>query len=313
MSSTGPAWAEIHYTNITGTYTYVSEINAQNDITVNPSDKPSATVGGGIDTFSYRESFGVDDNSVPFTYSASSQARVTIQGVSAAQQVGAVDANTGELLDVATADSSGQITFDELNSGSHDVTLVTSDGGPSLSNPSPSDETLRYETVTLSIDLADPDFPSENVTLEWSVDGTVENTTYATSGGTKTATVTLPDGQYDWTVTATDAYGQTITSAQSTFTINHYNPEVSNVQPSGDLDSEPTQISADIADEDFGNDGDEIDVTISLDGSQIHTETITSAQTVTTSMPSSGQTGGSHTVSVEVTDSYGQTSSGTST
>jgi hypothetical protein len=88
-------------------------------------------------------------------------------------------------------------------------------------------------------------------------------------------------------------------------------PSVSNVKPTGDQDTEPTQITADVSDPDIGN-GDDVTVTFNLDSSQIDQQTISSNQTVSTSMPNSGQTGGSHDITVDVEDSFGATDSATS-
>jgi len=313
FDSNGPAWATVATDNITGTYTNITEIDAtSNDISINPEDKRKITVGDDIDRIEFRDG-SIDDGGVDFVYAGSSgSSKIVLFGLPANTKIGAVDKQAGRILGVTTTDANGVATFSSLPNSEHTVQLVTSSGGPSLSNSDPNQETVRYENVSLSIDVSDPDYPTENVTLEWYVDGTLKETTYATSSGTHSATVTLSDGQYDWHVEATDSYGATDSSATNTFTINHYNPQVSNVQPDGNLNSNPSQISADVSDQDFGNDGDTLTVYFILDGSQIDSQTISTDQTVTTSMPSSGQTGGSHDVRVEVTDDYGQTTTGTS-
>jgi len=317
FQSSGPAWASVHKDNITGTYTTVQDIDAtQNYITINPETKQSVTVGGNVDHVSWRDSSGVavDDLTTDFRYGgASGTSEVTIGGVPANTQVAAIDRDTNAVLDVATSDGSGQVTFDSLDNSDHNVILQTTDGGPSLSNLQ-DDGSVRYQDQQLSVEVADADFPNYNVTLEWYVDGNLEATTYATSGGTKSVTVgPIADGDHEYSVEAADAYGQSDSIGPNTFTIDHYDPQIANIQPQGDLDAEPADISADISDQDFGNDGDTLTVDISLDGSQIDSQTINSDGTVTASMPSSGQTGGSHTVTFEVTDSYGQTESTTVT
>jgi len=314
FQSSGPAWATVATNNITGTYTNVTDIDAtSNDITINPEDKQSITVGGNIDHVAWRDTIAADDNNVDFRYGGTSgTADVTVNGVSGNAQIAAIDQQSTAVLGVATSTAGGQLSYTGLPQSSHSVTLQTSDGGPTLSNASPNDQTFRTETVQLSVDVSDPDLPNDNVTLEWFVDGNKQATTYATSAGTYTQSVTLSDGQYNWHVEATDAYSQTDSSSTSTFTINHYNPQITNIQPTGDLDSDPTQISADVSDADFGNDGDTLTVDIRLDGSQISSQTINSNQTITTSMPSSGRTGGSHNIQINVTDSYGKTTTGSS-
>lgn len=215
FSSSGATNASIHKTNITGTWTTVTGIDAASTpLTINPEDKAKVTVGGQIDNVSFRTaaSVAVDDNTIDFAYGgASGTSRITLSGVPKNTLIGAIDADTNTILDTATATNTGTITFDNLTNSDHNVKLVTSDGNPTLSNPS----------------------------------------------------------------------------------------------PTGDQSSPPSQISVDVDDPDFGT-GDSVTVNITLDGTQIHSETITSAQTVTASIPSSGQTGGTHDWRVNATDAYGQ-------
>ncbi len=90
-------------------------------------------------------------------------------------------------------------------------------------------------------------------------------------------------------------------------------PTVKDIQPSGPLSNEPTQVEVTVDDPDFADGGDEVDVTVDVDGSQITQQTITSNTTITASMPSSGQTGGEHTIDVEATDAYSQTTTDSET
>jgi len=313
FTSNGDAQATIEKSNITGTYTRVSQISASsNQLTINPADKPAVTVGKQIDRIEFT-SMSIDDGVSDFIYAGQSgDSLVTVRALSANQDVRAVDADTGQLLDTGTTDGSGVVTFDNLDNSEHTVELKSSSGGPSLSNPQPNDETIRTETPELSVDLSDPDLPEDEITLEWYVDGNLENTTTVTSAGTKTAEVgpISPDQVYNWEVIATDANGNT-ESVSASFELDHYDPEISNIQPQGDLDSNPTEISAQINDSDFSLDGDSLTVDIILDGTQIDSQTITSNQEITTTMPSSGQTGGSHSIEIEVSDSYGQTATET--
>jgi hypothetical protein len=312
MQSSGPAWARVHKDEITGTWTIVDAIDAQNDITINPEDKRSITVGGDIERIEFRNA-GIDNGQTDFVYAgASGTSTVTISGLQANTQIAAVDTTHGGILEVTTTDGSGVATFDSLDNSEHAVSLETSDGGPSVSNPQ-DDGSTRYAETTLSIDVADADFPDDTVTLEWYVDGSKVETTTANSAGTYSTTVgPFADGSYDWYVVATDEFGQTDASSTETFTIDHHDPQVSDVEPSGDLDTEPSQITAQINDTDFAKDGDSLTVTITLDGTQIDSQTIGSNQTVTTSMPTDGQSGGAHDIEIGATDNYGQSTTGTS-
>jgi hypothetical protein len=310
FSSSGPAWATVRTDNITGTYTNVTDIDATaNDVTINPEDKRSITVGKDIDRIEFRNA-GIDNGQIDFVYAGSSgESKVVVRGLSPDTSIRAVDKTHGGVLDTTTTDSNGVATFTNLSNSEHAVSLETSEGGPSLSNLQ-DDGSTRYENQTLSVDVDDPDYPDDTVTLEWYVDGALEETTTADTAGTYSVTVgPYADGDHDYYVEATDADGLTDTSTTNTFTIDHHDPVITDIQPSGDLDSEPSQISAQVNDTDFSKDGDSLTVDIILDGSTVDTQTISSNSTVSTAMPSSGQTGGSHNIQIEATDDYGQTTS----
>lgn len=317
VSANGPAWAEINKDDIVGTWTKATSIDAQNDITINPSDKRKITVGDDIDSIEFRDTVQFDDGQIDFVYAGSSgSSKVILYNLPANQYVRAIDADTNSPLSQNQTTGSGTLVLDGLTNSEHSVRLESfTPVAPSLSDGSMSPTgTVRTETPQLSIDVSDGDLPYDNVTLEWYVGGTLENTTYATSNGTYSAEVgPLPEGDNDWYVVATDEFGNTDTSATKTFTVDHYDPQISNIQPSGDLQSQPSQISADISDADFAGDGDSLTVEFVLDGSQIDSQTIGSNQTVTTSMPSSGQLGGGHTIEIQVTDSYSQQSTKSAT
>lgn len=311
MVGSGQATATVAASDIEGATTMLTDIDASTSpLTINPDDKPAFTVGRSIDSVTVHAGLGLDDGNTDVSYSGpdGTESRLTLRGLPAGQTVGAIDATSGELLDVATVDASGILTFDALSNSAHDVLLQTTDGGPSVTNGSPDASTVYTADPQLQIDVSDPDFPSDNVTLEWSVDGSVVKTTYATSDGTYSTTLSgIADGSHDWSVTATDAYGNTQTSATYSFTVDHYDPVVADITPTGVLNDRPTEISANISDADFGGDGDSLSVSISLDGSQIATQTLSSNATITEPMPDDGRTGGNHTLTISVTDDYGQT------
>jgi hypothetical protein len=217
MTSSADTSVTVHESDLEGEWTNVTRVNATaGAVTLDPGDKQSAVVGKNLTQLNWTSEANVaaGDGQPDFVYAGpdGTTSRVTISGVTANQQIAALDAQNRTILDIATSDGSGRITFDNLDNSEHTVELATSENGPILENAS----------------------------------------------------------------------------------------------PVGDLDSPPSQISVDVSDPDFG-DGDSVDVTITLDGSQVHTETISSNTTVTTSIPQSGQTGGAHDWSVEAVDSYGAT------
>lgn len=222
MSSGGTADATIATTNITGTWTSVTGINAGfTTVTIDPEDKAAATVGKDISYVQFRAASEVaaDDGTPDFVYAGpdGTTSRVTIQGAPADTQLGAVDRDSAQLLDVATSDSSGQITFDQLDNSEHTVELQTSDGAPNVSNPSPTGD-LSTPPTELAATVDDPDFPSDNVSVTISLDGSELTTEQI--GAKQEVTATIPDsgktaGEHTWTVEATDEYGQTTTETYS--------------------------------------------------------------------------------------------------
>jgi hypothetical protein len=210
VSASGPANATLATTELTGTWTNVTAIDAtSNDVTVNPEDKPPVTAGGDIDTLNFT-AVEADDGSPDFVYGgASGTSVVTVTGVPSNTVIGAIDASTGQLIDTATSDGSGTVTFDQLDNSEHTVELKSGDSSPALSNPQP--EGPQSTTPSqVSIDVDDGDFPSDDVTVEFELDGTVVGSETLTGAGTASASISDPGaGEHTVTATAEDAYGNT--------------------------------------------------------------------------------------------------------
>lgn len=81
-------------------------------------------------------------------------------------------------------------------------------------------------------------------------------------------------------------------------------PGISNPTPEGPLSSTPTQLTADIDDPDF-EDTEKVNVTFELDGTEVGTDTLTSAGTASTSIAAPSR--GDHTVVVTATDAANNT------
>lgn len=220
FTSTGDTTAEYNYWNLGGTTLNVTNISASTaDLTIDTEHKTPVTVGGDITYIEYKNAsdVAVDDNTRDFAYGGpSGTSKVTLEGVPASTQIGAVDRDTNTILDVATSTSTGRITFSSLTNSDHNVELVTSNGAPSFSNPSPTGD-LTSEPTTLSVDVSDPDFPEgDNVTVEISFEGSVVHTETITSNQTVTTSVPsagTKGGSHSWSVEATDAYSQTSTDS----------------------------------------------------------------------------------------------------
>lgn len=310
IRASSDAAAAIHTSNITGDWTNVTAISAGSTwVEVYPADKARVDTRGSVRQLSIR-SIGVDDGQADFWYEGpdGATADARLYNLPADQEIGAYDAATGQLLDGAMTDSAGTATF-ELPTSSHAVELRTAESEPpSVSNPSPDDgATVRSEDQTLTIDVSDPEFSDgDRATVTFAVNGSTVDTQTISSAQTVSTTVGgLSEGSQTWSVTVEDSWGNTVSESYS-FTVDHYDPVISNPAPVGLLDTNPSDIEADISDADFAGDGDSLTVDIALDGSEISSQTINSNQTVSAAIPDSGLTGGQHSYTVTVTDSWGK-------
>lgn len=210
VSASGPSAATLATNEITGEWTNVTNIDASsNAVTVNPEDKPAVTASGDIETLNFT-AVETDDGHPDFVYGGTSgTSTVTVTGVPSNTEIGAVDAATGELLQTATSDGSGTVTFSGLSNSEHTVELQTGDASPSLSNPAPQGPQSTVPSQ-VSIDVDDGDFPSDSVDVEFEVDGTVVGSETLDSAGTASASVgDLGPGEHTVTASAEDAYGNT--------------------------------------------------------------------------------------------------------
>lgn len=119
---------------------------------------------------------------------------------------------------VQSYDTAHVLTVDDVEVV--DSTSLTS-STISLSNPDPTGS-LTSPPSELSIDLQDSQFPSDEVQLTWTLDGTQIDQFNVTSNGTYTtqlsATQGASPGQHTWNVSATDNSGQTAQS-DNTYTL----------------------------------------------------------------------------------------------
>jgi len=222
FESTGSTQATVDTTEITGDYTRVTGIDASNDLTITPEDKPGVTVAGGTDSVEF-SSMAVDDGTRDFSYSASSSASMTVNQIGATNETVIAVAGDGTVLDQTTADSSGSATFSSLGSGTYDVTLATT-SDPALSGATPSGgDTVSETPVQLSINVSDGDFPtsqgdSVDVTFyDASDDSTIGTDTLASNGTATASWDSIQGGSNDWYAVASDSYGNDVTSQTFTF------------------------------------------------------------------------------------------------
>lgn len=214
--SNGNTNLTIQVSEIEGPWTNVTQVDADpNSIQIDPEDKSQVTIGQEIDSFNYTGSYGVDDGTIDFIYAGTTgTSRVTITGVPSNTTLGAVDASTGNLLDSATSDGSGAITFDALTNSEHSVLLQTGEA-PTISDPSPTGD-LSNPPSELSVQVNDTDFPSDTVTVEFSLDGSVVGTQTTSTNATVSQSISNPaGGSHTWSVDVNDEYGNTVNQSFS--------------------------------------------------------------------------------------------------
>lgn len=222
FTSSGDAAATINFSEFDGAAVVnVTGLSvATNALTINVENAPGITVSGDADSLNFSTSMALDDGQMDFVYAgASGTTTVTARGLPANTELAAVDNDTHTVLAVAMTDGSGTVTFSGMTNSEHRVELMTTDGGPTLNDSSASPTGgLSVSSQTLSIEVTDPDFPNDNVTVEFFKDGNSIGTTTLTSNGTATMPTTFSlGGSHTWHAVATDEYGTTDTS--STFTV----------------------------------------------------------------------------------------------
>jgi hypothetical protein len=218
----GADGASVTIDTIEGTWTNTSSLDViGKPITIDPGDKPAVDVSGDITSLDWRQGMAPDDSTPDFVYSSSlGSGSVTLNGLPANTQIGAIDADSGNVLDTANSDGSGAVTFSGLSSGSHTVVLDTGES-PAVDNASASpDGSVTTATPTLSIDVSDPNFdPGDEVTVTWFVDGSqVDSETVTSNQTVEYTTSALTGGDHSWHVELEDSYGNTATS--QTFAVN---------------------------------------------------------------------------------------------
>jgi len=225
FTASGTANVTVAVSDLEGTWTNATGVEAsKNNITINPSDKPKLTARGSVDSVAFR-SMTIDDSTVDFTYTASGAGTVTVTGIAGNTEVGAVT-GTGKVLDSDTSSQSGEASF-AVTSGTYNVRLLTSDGGPTASDIFPPEgyET-NQEDVLFNLTVDDPDFPDDNVTATLYRKGPTESsfgqvhTANIGNTGEISTTKSLPiGGEHDYYWNLTDGYGKTTQTSTRTITV----------------------------------------------------------------------------------------------
>ena len=231
FSSPSPTSVAVDTDEMVGTYSRVTGIDAgSSPLTINPDDKSPVTVEGGVDSIEWQDA-NVDDDLAEdssgfardFTYTASSSASVTISTDTPDKTLLAVDETSGTVLDQSTSDSSGEVTFGSLDSGTHGV-VIRSPIAPELSNAKPTDTaSIGGASVNLSIDVTDDDFARSHgdsvdvVFYDASDDSEIGTDTVTSNGTASVEWSSVEGGENSWYAVATDDYDAATTSSTFSF------------------------------------------------------------------------------------------------
>jgi hypothetical protein len=219
VTLTANGHAHVQLDQVAGTYTNVSALDvATYNLTIDPEDKQAVVVGGETETLAFT-TMGVDDGEVDFVYSGTSgSTTLTIEDLPADTDLEAVDADTGDALDVSQSDGSGSVTFTMPNSEHRVFIQTTSRSAPAVNNSAaePRDgDGISGQETNLSIPVSDADFDryGDTVTVEFYWDGNLTDTQTITSNQTVETTVSnISGGEHKWHVELEDSYGMTTTS-----------------------------------------------------------------------------------------------------
>ena len=215
--SNGPTSVDVQ--NIEGQYTKTSDISTNgNALTMNPDDKPAATVDGSVTALEWQQpaQVAVGDNTVDFRYAATGGGNITLNQLPSAGTVAAVT-TTGQPLGQVSGTTT---TFDAPATGGSLVGVkFFTPASPTIdatqAAPNASTGILRDTPVTLSVPVDDPDFAGygDTLTVEFYVDGDKRVTKTVGSAQTVSAQIqSITGGRHSWSVEVTDGYGNTIQS-----------------------------------------------------------------------------------------------------
>lgn len=221
LASDNSTWSSVHTSNMTGTWTNVTEVTAGNNwLEIYPSDKQRVDTKGDVNELSVR-SMALDDGAADFYISGTNggSATVKIYDLPANTDIAARGVGGGGFLSSGTTDANGTLTL-TIGLSSHTVELVTENpDAPVISNPSPTGQ-VSTSPDQVSVDVNDQDFASnaDEVQVTFELKGNQIKQTNITSNGTVTANVsqTFDLGEtVKWNVSAVDSYGLEDTSSNS--------------------------------------------------------------------------------------------------
>jgi hypothetical protein len=211
FSASNLAQATIDKDDLEGTWTNLTAMDVTGGaLTINPADKRSITVQGNADTLDFRDA-KLDDGNPDFVIEGTSgSSSVTLRGLPTSTTISAVNQSTGNPLDETSSDANGVATFD-ISHSTQTVVLQsgTVAGTPRQSEAAPTGA-LTSDPSQLSIQINDSDFPSDQMTVDFHLDGSQIDSQTITSNGTVTATIPSSGktgGTHNWAVNSSDDFG----------------------------------------------------------------------------------------------------------
>jgi len=192
---------------ISGTWTNASSMSNSNvAVWLNPEDKRNVSVAN-ASSFDYR-AIALDDGTVDFTLATSAAANVTITNLN----VGGLAAvnKSGAVVDQDPV-ANGEATIDIDQSDEQIFLQQTDQSTPGLDNPEPVGA-LQANPSSLSVDITDDDFPADEITVDFELNGTsIGSDTLQSDGTASTSIGSISGGSHTVVATATDDFGNSQT------------------------------------------------------------------------------------------------------
>jgi len=220
LSSPGDSDVSVQASEIEGAWTNLTELDVDSAaLAVDPNDKPAFTVGGSVSLLNVSDTVAVGDGSPDFVIEGSGTGTVTLRTSTIGETVFAVN-QSGTVLDSATTDASGVVTFNQLSLSKHTVSIRRGTG-PRLSNLQPSGLQPDSTPTEMRVDLEYTKFSQGNtVDVEFILDG--QSVSTQTIGANTTVTESMPArgqtaGKHDLEVIATDTTTGDVTQIDTTY------------------------------------------------------------------------------------------------
>lgn len=170
FSSSATTEATIDETEMLGTWTKVTEIDATNKLSIDPDDKQQIDVEGDLDAIEFRD-VGVDDGSTDVIYSGDSGTfDLSVHSVSAEKRFAVIDSSTGNIITTSVSDSAGVVTFSDLSLSETEVEIEISPWEMTVFDETNPENPIDDTEITAEFF----DLDGESITTETTTDGTID-------------------------------------------------------------------------------------------------------------------------------------------